>query len=75
MVNAPIFMKTMNNSVSETPAFSETSAISESMKIFVVTKLENISSMTRSLSSQCSGDFGEKSALKTVKYEKNQKKV
>ena len=44
------------------------------MKIFVVTKLENISSMTRSLSSQCSGDFGEKSALKTVKYEKNQKK-
>ena len=44
------------------------------MKIFVVTKLENISSMTRSLSSQCSGDFGEKSALKTVKYEKKSKK-
>jgi len=45
------------------------------MKIFVATKLENISSMTRRFSGQCSGDFGEKSALKTVKYEKNQKKV
>jgi len=45
------------------------------MKIFVVTKLENISSMARRFSGQCSGDFWEKSALKTVKYEKNQKKV